>query len=180
MRQVQSATLVGALYQIHICAVLDQGRALAALQQPKMLALSSGKEPMVIDLDEEQLEDRVERVVARIQHATFTGKGDQQVVPALYKAYVDKLADALVQTLALAGAEAAHAPTIPPMPIVPLPEAEPQRPSLGAAAASPGGHEAWGRLVHSILRIFRLRRLFNSIGVHLQSLSALQVRRLKK
>ena len=116
--------------------------ALAALQQPKMLALSSGKEPMVIDLDEEHLEDRVERVVARIQHATFTGKGDQQVVPALYKGYVGKLADALVQTLALAGAEAAHAPIIPPMPIVPLPEPEPLRLADGQLVLLVNGNDS--------------------------------------
>ena len=45
------------------------------LLPPKMLALSSDKLPVPVDLTAETLDARVERVVERIQRATFTGKG---------------------------------------------------------------------------------------------------------
>ena len=72
--------------------------ALKALPH-KMLALSSETEAAPIDLEAEQLAGRVERVVSRIQKATFTGKGDAEVVPGLYKDYVKRIAETLQTTM---------------------------------------------------------------------------------
>ena len=82
-----------------------------------MLALCSGTKPEAIDLETERLDGRVERVVARLGRATFTGKADTEMVPKLYKDYVARIADVLAQTLALVGAaESAGMPQLPPMP----------------------------------------------------------------
>ena len=99
--------------------------ALATLPLPKMLALSSGSEPKSIDLEAEELVGRVERVVARLQHATFTGAADKEKVVNLHKEYVARIADVLAQTLVLAGAITDDAPTLPPMPAVHAPPPEP-------------------------------------------------------
>ena len=91
--------------------------ALATLPQPKMLALRSGSKPMPIDLEAEQLEGHVQRVVARLGLATFTGKADTEAVPRLYKEYVARIADAIAQTFAsVGGADSAGLPQLPPMP----------------------------------------------------------------
>jgi len=85
---------------------------------PKVLALAGGSvqpaEPQV-----GELAGRVDRVVARITQATFTGSGDRDTVPDLYKNYVAQIADALQATLALASDEVAQE-ALPPMPSVAL------------------------------------------------------------
>jgi hypothetical protein len=80
--------------------------ALAKLR-PKMLKLRSGQQAVPVDLVTEELEGRVERVIARIQSATFTGKGDKEKVPALYKTYVARIAMTLQSIIGLAGGAAA-------------------------------------------------------------------------
>ena len=73
--------------------------ALACLP-PKMLALHSNADPTPIEVDAGALKGRVERVVAAIESATFTGKGDKPMVVQLYKDYVRRIADVLQPLLA--------------------------------------------------------------------------------
>ena len=68
---------------------------------PKMISLSSGRPSAAVAADASSLENRVEQVVARLESATFTGKGDREVVPRLYKEYASRLADSLQPILAL-------------------------------------------------------------------------------
>ena len=48
---------------------------------PKMLRLSDARDTEPVDLGSETLDGRVDRVTARIRGATFTGKGDKEIVP---------------------------------------------------------------------------------------------------
>jgi ankyrin repeat protein len=86
----------------------------------KVLVLRSGRptEPCVAPIGE--LADRVERVVARIAGATFTGKGDKVTVPALYREYVTRIVGVVQPVLALAAKAAAGSQVVlvlPPMPV---------------------------------------------------------------
>jgi Ran GTPase-activating protein (RanGAP) involved in mRNA processing and transport len=85
---------------------------------PKMLQLRSGCPLETVDLSAGRLETRVAEVVARIEGATFTGKGDKAMVVGLYKKYVDRIAGALQRVLpkmlASDGATAAPA-ELPPL-----------------------------------------------------------------
>jgi len=86
----------------------------------KVLVLRSGRptEPCVAPIGE--LADRVERVVARIAGATFTGKGDKDTVPALYREYVTRIVGVVQPVLALAAEAAAGSQVVlalPPMPV---------------------------------------------------------------
>ena len=83
---------------------------------PKMLSLASGEPPVPVELEVGGLASRVEENVSRIQKATFTGKGDKETVPSLYREYVEKLTVALQATLAFAADEGAV--DLPPMPAV--------------------------------------------------------------
>ena len=57
-------------------------------------------EPIVaVDLSSATLASRVEDVTARIERATFTGKGDKPKVIKMYKNYVRRIASALQTTL---------------------------------------------------------------------------------
>ena len=69
-------------------------RTMLAPPRHLALALSSSALPTPIALDEEA-EGRVERVTRRIKKATFTGKGDKEKVPDLYKEYVERIAGTL-------------------------------------------------------------------------------------
>ena len=80
---------------------------------PKMLTLRSDGPAEPITL-EGTLEGRKERVVARIRAATFTGKGDDVKVPALYTDYVERIVGALQPLLALGSATTVV--ELPPMP----------------------------------------------------------------
>ena len=90
--------------------------ALSALE-PKMLTLASSRdaEPRVLDLEAEQLDTRVARAVARIEGASFGNPTDKEVVPALYKNYVGRIAGMLERTLAIATRDVAEVevPTMP-------------------------------------------------------------------
>ena len=85
---------------------------------PKMLQLRSGCPLETVDLSAGRLETRVDDVVASIERATFTGKGDKAMVVGLYKKYVDRIAGALQRVLpklrASDGATAAPAELPPP------------------------------------------------------------------
>ena len=71
--------------------------ALEALP-PKVLALSSNEPSKPIELPaDESLETRVDDVTARIQQATFTGKGDRAVVQRLLQDFHDVLDEGLAQ-----------------------------------------------------------------------------------
>ena len=100
--------------------------ALEALPH-KVLALSSSEPSKPVELPaEESLETRVDDVTARIQQATFTGKGDKETVIAMYKDYVARIATALQKTLALASA-AAPSKFALPLPHVAVQAASPVR-----------------------------------------------------
>ena len=119
--------------------------ALEALP-PKVLALSSSEPCKPVELPaEESLETRVDDVTARIQQATFTGKGgDKERVIAMYKDYVARIATALQKTLALAAVEnAPKEEVLMPMPSVMVPPAAPLRFAAGQVLLSL--HDAEGR-----------------------------------
>ena len=119
--------------------------ALKALP-PKVLALSSSEPSKPVELPaEESLETRVDDVTARIQQATFTGKGgDKEKVIVVYKDYVARIATALQKTLALAAVEnAPKEEVLMPMPSVMVPPAAPLRFAAGQVLLSL--HDAEGR-----------------------------------
>ena len=73
-------------------------------------------------------------MVKSIQRATFTGTGDKDKVPKLYKDYVDKIASMLVKTLSLLPASFAakeDAAALLPLPAVSAPPASPLRLAAG-------------------------------------------------
>jgi Ran GTPase-activating protein (RanGAP) involved in mRNA processing and transport len=99
---------------------------------PKMLQLRSGCPLETVDLSAGRLETRVADVVARIEGATFTGKGDKAMVINLYKTFVDRIAVALQRLLPkmLASHGATAAPP-EPLPQVDAPAAAPLRLASG-------------------------------------------------
>jgi hypothetical protein len=85
----------------------------------KVLVLRSGRPSEPCAAPTGELADRVERVVARIAGATFTGKGDKDTVPALYREYVTRIVGVVQPVLALAAEAAAGSQVVlalPPMP----------------------------------------------------------------
>ncbi|KOO27955.1 hypothetical protein Ctob_003240, partial [Chrysochromulina tobinii] len=92
----------------------------------KVLVLRSGQptEPGVAPIG--QLETRVAEVVSSIERATFTGKGDKETVPALYREYVGRIVGVVTSVLALASGSAMAAPA-EPLPQVDAPAAAPLR-----------------------------------------------------
>ena len=98
---------------------------------PKMLCLSSSAEATPIDFTSDaQLDSRVGEVVKSIQNATFTGAGDKEKVPKLYKDYVDRIASMLTTCLSLLPASFAavqDAASLLPLPTVSAPLAPPLR-----------------------------------------------------
>ena len=63
------------------------------------------------ELPSGDLASRVQDVVAQIEASAFTGKGDKEAVPNLYKGYVEGIIGVLQRTLAFAGATSAAAVT---------------------------------------------------------------------
>jgi hypothetical protein len=108
----------------------------------KVLVLCSGQptEPGVAPAG--QLETRVAEVVTSIERATFTGKGDKDTVPTLYRDYVARIVG-VVQSVLMLAAEAATGSKValPPMP--------------AAAAAGVAAMRAWHleclRLQHAFI-----------------------------
>jgi len=95
---------------------------------PKMLQVRSGRSLEPVDLSAGRLETRVAEVVARIEGATFTGKGDKAMVINLYKTFVDRIAGALARLLPKM--RASHGTTAAPpepLPQVDAPAAAPLR-----------------------------------------------------
>ena len=72
-------------------------RAAAAAAEHGRYLLRHGK----VEERVAEVEERVKRVVASIQQATFTGKGDKELVPNLYTSYIERVATALMSTLSL-------------------------------------------------------------------------------
>ena len=101
-------------------------KALLDALPPKLLALSSDNKAVPVELKVSDLSNRVEQVVQKIQKATFTGKGDAETVPQMYKNYIKRIADALQATLAFATAEASK-PELPMLPTVDAQEGPPLR-----------------------------------------------------
>ena len=65
-----------------------------------MFALSTGEPAKEIELRQVASDQHVKLALKRIEDATFTGKGDRQMVMQLYKDYIDLLASVLTKTLA--------------------------------------------------------------------------------
>ena len=95
-------------------------RMLAELNKlpPKVLSLTSEKvaEARYFDLGSEALSTRVDRVVARIEGATFGNPNDKNIVPNLYKDYVKRIAGVLQNTLSIAARHETRV-EVPPMPV---------------------------------------------------------------
>eukprot|EP00900_Chrysochromulina_parva_P019272 jgi/Chrpa1/27346/Chrysochromulina_OHIO_Genome00027313-RA len=90
----------------------------------KVLVLRSGQptEPGVAPAG--QLETRVAEVVASIERASFTGKGDKAMVVALYRKYVARIVGVVQSVLAFASGSGTAAPAeLPPLPQVDAPDA---------------------------------------------------------
>eukprot|EP00966_Prymnesium_polylepis_P133582 3087582-Prymnesium_polylepis.1 len=60
-------------------------RAVLTTLSPKMLLCSSNRPAVHVEFSMDALETRVDDVVARICSSTFTGKGDMEKVPRMYK-----------------------------------------------------------------------------------------------
>ena len=71
---------------------------------PKLLSLTTGKqtEEVQLQLESAELQGRIDQVIARVGNAKFSSPDDAQVVPTLYKDFVEKITGTLQNTLALA------------------------------------------------------------------------------
>jgi len=95
---------------------------------PKMLQVRSGHSLEPVDLSAGRLETRVADVIARIEGATFTGKGDKAMVIDLYKTFVERIAGALARLLPkMRASHGATAAPPEPLPQVDAPAAAPLR-----------------------------------------------------
>ena len=93
---------------------------------PKMLRISTDKQAEPVEFSEGALGSRVDDVYARIDAATFTGKGDKETVPLKYKGYATDIAKALTDVLVLVTAEQSSAGQLaPPVPTLLVPPAPP-------------------------------------------------------
>ena len=94
---------------------------------PKMLRISTDKQAEPVEFSEGALGSRVDDVYARINDATFTGKGDKEKVPLKYRAYATAISAALTDVLVLVTAdEGSVAQLAPPQPKVSVPPAQSQ------------------------------------------------------
>ena len=100
---------------------------------PKMLRISTNKQPERVRFSEHALGSRVDDVYALINGATFTGKGDKEKVPLKYRAYATAISAALTDVLVLVTAEEGsavllapplHTPSVPPAPPLRLAEGQ--------------------------------------------------------
>ena len=101
--------------------------------RPKMLLLSSDKPTSPVHISAHALDTRVGEVISRIKKSVFTGKGDMEQVPGMYKDYVSRMADMLQKTLGSLQLQSAEGPSYAPllMPEVSAPPALPVRFSSG-------------------------------------------------
>ena len=115
---------------------------------PKLISMASGRAPKPVELSHSDVWQRVQQVVETIEKATFTGKGDKEVVPALYKRYVERVATVLASTLALQTALETAA-EVPVMPSVDAPPADAlsccccRVPARASPAATERGSPRW-------------------------------------
>ena len=60
---------------------------------PKLLSLTTGKqtEEVQLQLESTELHGRIDQVIARVGNAKFSSPDDAQVVPTLYKDFVEKI-----------------------------------------------------------------------------------------
>jgi Ran GTPase-activating protein (RanGAP) involved in mRNA processing and transport len=93
----------------------------------KVLVLRSGLPTKPGVAPTGQLETRVAEVVSSIERATFTGKGDKDTVPALYRDYVARIVGVVQSVLATSGSGTAAPVELPPLPQVDAPAASPLR-----------------------------------------------------
>ena len=63
-------------------------------------------EDLELQLETAELQGQVAQVTSSIQRSTFTGKGDKEKVPQMYKEYVSRIAGVLQSTLAFGGDDA--------------------------------------------------------------------------
>ena len=72
---------------------------------PKLLSLTTGNktEEVELQLESTELQGRINQVIARVGKAKFTNQDDAQLVPGLYKDYVERITSTLEKTLALDG-----------------------------------------------------------------------------
>ena len=71
----------------------------------KLLSLTTGKktEEVELQLESTELQGRIDQVIARVGKAKFTSQDDAQLVPGLYKKFVENITSKLQDTLALVG-----------------------------------------------------------------------------
>ena len=103
----------------------------------KMLSIASDRKAEVVSLNTTGLlETRVDQVSQLISSATFTGKGDKETVPRLYKEYVERIARALTRLVSALSDSSTRLVMAPPMPVVDVPQAPPLRLAAGRAPSS--------------------------------------------
>ena len=91
---------------------------------PKLLNMSADAPSEPIEAG--ALAGRVEANVARLEAATFTGKGDKPIVVKLYKEYVSRIVGTLASTLAFQGqSQSAGVKALAPPPAIDAPAALP-------------------------------------------------------
>ena len=121
----------------------------------KLYELKSDAPAVAVQIESiADLDTRVQHVVLQIQRATFTGAGDKEKVPALYKNYVSQIATSLQKALAFASRDAglqeehAMASGLQPFPLGPPPQ-----PSLPQLLTSSG------ELLDEEMAMLAIRRL---------------------
>ena len=101
---------------------------------PKLLSLTTGNktEEVELQLESTELQGRINQVIARVGKAKFTNQDDAQLVPGLYKDFVEKITSKLRQHLHRAAKPAHRAKTL---------EAEQRAPRLSTPRMSTLEHQ---------------------------------------